>query len=237
MLTSASRRWKRRSPASADLRSSTPIKAGATFFTDYDRFYRRQQRGSVQFDFHADRQQIAEPLKVAYLFIEKRNGHANTGIPYVPSKDVETAKLLLEQVPFADIPDFLDYALAEAKKTRFDVQTLGGLKQYLSRYQERGTQRAAAKATRAQRETEDKATQRRMDYDRFRRAAADRLFSSLPAKERAAIEAAAHAKAPRYGRGSGSLALTMFEIERARITVERYPRKIFSFKQWCQANP
>jgi hypothetical protein len=76
-----------------------------------------------------------------------------------------------------------------------------------------------------------------MDYDRFRRAAADRLFSSLPAKEQAAIEAAAHAKAPRYGRGSGSLALTMFEIGRARITVERYPRKIFSFQQWCQANP
>ena len=57
----------------------------------------------------------------------------------MPSKDVETAKYLLARVPFADIPDFLDYALAEAKKTRFDVQTLGGLKQYLSRYQERGT--------------------------------------------------------------------------------------------------
>jgi len=47
------------------------------------------------------------------------------------------------RVPFADIPDFLDYALAEAKKTHFEVQTLGGLKQYLSRYEERGTQRAA----------------------------------------------------------------------------------------------
>jgi hypothetical protein len=161
------------------------FRPGTTFFTDYDRFYRRQQRRSVQFDFHADRQQIAEPLKVAYLFVEKRNGHATAGIPYVPSKDVETAKYLLEHVPFADIPDFLDYALAEAKKTRFDVQTLGGLKQYLSRYQERCPLRAAAKASRAQREAEDKATQRRMDYDRFRRAEADRLFSSLPAKEQA----------------------------------------------------
>ena len=150
----------------------------------------------------------------------------------MPSKDVETAKYLLTRVPFADIPDFLDYALAEAKKTRFDVQTLGGLKQYLSRYQERGTQRAAAKATQARREAEDKATQRRMDYDRFRRAAADRLFSSLPAKERAAIEAAAHAKAPRFGRGSGSLAQTMFEIERARITAERHPGNIPSLEEW-----
>jgi len=112
---------------------------------------------------------------------------------------VETAKYLLAQISFERIPDFLDYALAEAKKTRFDVQTLGGLKQYLSSYQERRKQQAAAEVTKVQREAEDKATKLRMDYDRFRRAAADRLFSSLPAKEQAAIEAAARAKAPALG--------------------------------------
>lgn len=208
------------------------FRPGAAFFADYDRFYRRRKRGSVQFDFHADRQEIAEPLKVAYLFVEKRNGRANAGIPYVPSREVETAKHFLTHVPFEDIPDFLDYALAEAKKTRFDVQTLGGLKQYLSRYQERAAQRSAAKAVQARREAEDKETQRRMEYDRFRRAAAHRLFSSLPAREQAAIEAAAHAKAPRYGRGSGSIARTLFEIERARITAQRYPGKIPSLEEW-----
>jgi hypothetical protein len=213
------------------------FRPGAAFFTDYDRFYRRQQRGSVQFDFHADRRQIAEPLKVAYLFVEKRDGRASPGIPYVPSKDVETAKYLLSHVPFAEISDFLDYAFAEAKKTRFDVQTLGGLKQYLPRYRERGTQRAAAKASRARHEADDKATQRRLDYDRFYRAAADRLFSNLPAKERAMIEASAYAKAPRFGRGNGSLAQTMFEIERARITAAQNPTKIPTFHQWCQRNP
>jgi hypothetical protein len=219
---------------SAKARSGFVItfRPGSTFFTDYDRFYRHRQQGSIKFDFHSDRQQIAEPLKVAYLFVEKRNGRASVGIPYVPSKDVETAKYLLSRVPFEDIPDFLDYALAEAKKTSFDVQTLGGLKQYLSRYQERRTQRAASKATQARREAEAKATERRMDYDRFRRAEADRLFSSLPAKERSAIEATAHAKSPHFGRGSGSIAQTMFEIERARITAQRHPGKIPSLEQW-----
>ena len=208
------------------------FRPGSAFFTDYDRFYRHRERGSVQFDFNADRQQIAEPLKVAYLFVEKRNGRASAGIPYVPSKDVETAKYFLARVPFEDIPDFLDYALAEAKKTHFDVQTLGGLKQYLSRYQEHRVRHAAEKTSQARREAEDKATQLRMDYDRFRRAEADRFFASLPAKEREAIEAAARAKAPRYSRGAGSLAQTIFEIERARITVERHPKKIPSLEQW-----
>ena len=212
------------------------FRPGTEFFSDYDRFYRRKQRGSAQFDFHADQQQIAEPLKVAYLFVEKRNGHVNIGVPYVPSKDVETAKYILTHVPFADVSDFLNYALAEAKKTNFDVQTLGGLKQYLSRYQEHRTQQAAAKAGRTRREAEDRATQLRMDYDRFRRASADRLFLSLPAKERAAIEAAAHANAPRFGRESGPLAQTMFEIERARITAAQDTSKIPTFDQWCQRN-
>jgi hypothetical protein len=71
-----------------------------------------------------------------------------------------------------------------------------------------------------------------VDYDRFRRAAADRLFSSLPTKERTAIEAAAHTKAPNFGRGSGSLAQTMFEIERARVTIQRHPGKIPSLEEW-----
>jgi hypothetical protein len=208
------------------------FRPGAAFFTDYDRFYRRREQGSVQFDFHSDRQQIAEPLKVAYLFVEKRSGQTTAGIPYVPSKDVETAKYLLARVPFENIPDFLDYALAEAKKTRFDVQTLGGLKQYLAGYQERHTQRAAAKAAQARHTAEDKATQRRMDYDRFRRAETDRLFSSLPVKERAAIEAAARARAPSYRRGSGPLAQIMFEIERARVTAELHPHQIPSFENW-----
>ncbi len=195
------------------------FRPGAAFFTDYDRFYRRQQRGSVQFDFHADRQQIAEPLKVAYLFVEKRNGRRERRHPIRAVQRRGNCQVSFWRTSRSRTSRiFSIIALAEAKKTRFDVQTLGGLKQYLSRYQERGAQRAAAKASQARREAEDKATQRRMDYDRFRRAAADRLFSRLPAKEQAAIEAAAHAKAPRFGRGTGSLAQTMFEIERARIT-------------------
>jgi hypothetical protein len=58
------------------------------------------------------------------------------------------------------------------------------------------------------------------------------LFASLPAKEQAAIEVAAHAKAPRFARGSGSLAQTMFEIERARITADRHPGNIPSLEDW-----
>jgi hypothetical protein len=203
------------------------FRPGSAFFDDYDRFYRRRERGSVQFDFHGDQRVIAEPLRVAYLFVEKRTGQKNAGIPYVPSKDVETAKQLLTQVDFEDMPAFIDYALAQAKRTRFDVQSLGGLRQYLSGYVDQRRQGTAHRAAHA---TVQRATTQRMQYDRFRREQADLVFASLDAKERDTIETQARAKSP--SRGQGPLALTMFEIERARITAHRHPDRIASFDQW-----
>jgi hypothetical protein len=105
------------------------FRPGVRFFEDYERFYRRRQQGELQWAFHDDRQQTSEPLKVAYLFTEKRTGHPADSIAFVPSKDVETAKLVLAALGFDEVPAFLDYALAEAKKTNFDIKTLGGTKQ------------------------------------------------------------------------------------------------------------
>jgi hypothetical protein len=106
------------------------FRPGEAFFADYQRFYANRFQGEVQFQFHDERQSIGEPHQVAYLFTEKRTGQKHDGIPYVSTRDVETAKELLAYVPMADIPEFIDYALAEAEKTRFPVQTLGGVKQY-----------------------------------------------------------------------------------------------------------
>ena len=58
---------------------------------------------------------------------------------------METAKQLLAELPATELPAFIDYALAEARKTDFDVQTLGGIKQYLAGYIARRKQRADRK--------------------------------------------------------------------------------------------
>ena len=109
------------------------FRLGVAFSEGYERFYRRRHQGELQWAFHDDRQQVSEPLKVAYLFTKKRTGHPADSIAFVPSKDVETAKLILAALGFDEVPAFLDYALAEAKKTNFDIQTLGGTKRAASR--------------------------------------------------------------------------------------------------------
>ncbi len=208
------------------------FRPAAAFFSDYDRFYRHREGATVRVDFERDQQGIAEPLKVAYLFVEKRHGQPSGGIPYVSSKDVDTAKYLLKQIPFADVPDFLDYALAEARKTHFDVQTLSGLKQYLTAYLAGRQRRATARANQLAREAQERATKDRMEYDRFRRTTADEVFASLNIQEQAAIESAAKAAVPGRSRGDGSLAKIILGIERARITAERHPRRVPSFETW-----
>ena len=209
------------------------FRPGETFFADYDRFYRHRRQGGLQFDFNGDQRQIAEPLKVAYLFQEKRSGQPLKLIPYVSSKEVETAKQLLERVSFAEIPAFLDYARAEAGKTRFDVQSLGGVKQYLASYLASRDRRAASNAATAaqQQHTADEALQ--AAYIGFRRSQAKALFQTLPAEERASIEASAKGRSKNaFSAKTGSLGSLMLELDIAKITAERHSDRIPSLEQW-----
>ena len=208
------------------------FRPGATFFADYDRFYRHRQQGELQFLFSEDRDGTAEPLKVAYLFLEKRTGKPRAGIPYVPSKDVDTARELLSQLGFDQIGAFIDYGLEEAKKTRFDVQTLGGLKQYLARFSSRSAAQVKASAANQQRDRAARATEARMAYASLRRNAADRLFLNLPPDEQAAIVALARSKMSSPNRKPGPLADTLFLLDRALITTQRHPERIPTFEQW-----
>jgi Replication initiator protein A len=208
------------------------FRPGAAFFSDYDRFYRNRPQGGLQFEFHDDRRDISEPLKVAYLFIEKRTGQARRDIPYVPSKDVETAKYFLDHLAPEQVGDFLDYALAEAKKTNFDVQTLGGVKQYLSGYIASREHRAAAMTAAADRKKHEQEEADRIAYDQLRRSRADALFATLAPSEQATITGLARPADTSFGTNDGALAKIMFDIARARITAERHGGEIPTFEQW-----
>ena len=112
------------------------FRPGDRFKADYQTFYTRRSPGEVRFTFHNENRAMRDPHQVAYLFMEKRTGRKPDATAFVSSKEVETAKELLAHLSMAQIPDFLDYALAEAGKTRFDPQTLGGVRQYLNAYQQ-----------------------------------------------------------------------------------------------------
>lgn len=205
------------------------FRPGAMFYDDYDRFYRRRQQGHTQWDPGTDRRDTSEPLKAAYLFAEKRTGQPAGSIAFVASKDVETAKQLLTELPAAELPAFFDYALAEARKTDFDVQTLGGVKQYLAGYLAVRQHQAAEKARGATRRQKEQQEAKQQAYDAFRRAQAADIFASLPDADREAIEVAARAHAAKF---TGPLRDTMFAFGKVRFTIERHADKLTTFAQW-----
>src|SRR3984957_17036416 len=161
------------------------FRPGDRFKADYQTFYPRRSPGEVRFTFHDENRGIGDPHRVAYLFMEKRSGHKPDATAYVSSKDVETAKELLAHLKLPQIPDFLDYALAEAGKTRFDLQTLGGVRQYLNGYRENLQRRFAANMAAEARQSDQRQTQLRLDYDQYRRTEGQRVFNGLPISEQA----------------------------------------------------
>lgn len=205
------------------------FRPGAGFFRDYDRFYRNRGQGELQWDFAADQRTVAEPLRVAYLFVEKRTGRKVASQAYVSSKEVETAKRLLSEIKFEELPAFFDYALAEAKRTKFDVQTLGGVRQYLAGYLSSRSARAAIKKAETKASQERQAEDERAAYEVYRRAQARRIFKTLSHAERNTIEKAATSQSASF---SGSLRKTMFERKRDQITAQRHTSKIKTLAQW-----
>src|SRR3984893_763760 len=209
------------------------FRPGVGFFEDYDRFYRRRQQRELQWAFHDDRQQVSEPLKVAYLFTEKRTGHPVDSIAFVPSKDVETAKLVLAALGFDEVPAFLDYALAESKKTHFDIKTLGGTKQYLASFLAVRQRKAADQAQQAARKVREQEDAQRQAYDRYRRSAPADIFAALPKSEQGIIKGLAQTHAAKF---EGSLQDSMADFGRIRFTIERHGEKLITFEQW-QSSP
>lgn len=106
--------------------------ARASNFKPIPNLLRAPRPGEAKFTFRGEEREVGTAHRVPYLFQEKLLGRKADASMYVSSNDVATAKELLAHVTLEDMPDFLDYALREAGKTRFDLRTLGSVRQYLS---------------------------------------------------------------------------------------------------------
>jgi hypothetical protein len=205
------------------------FKPGEAFFRDYDRFYRSRLQGELQWNYTADQRSIAEPLRVAYLFIEKRTGQKIGSQAYVGSKEVETAKQLLAELAFDEMSAFFDYALREAQRTKFDVQSLGGVRQYLAAYRAMRAAKSAAALREAQLRQKQREEDEQTGYEVYRRSEAQRIFEGLPLADREGIDAAARQKAAPF---KGAIQDMMIARRRDQIVAEYHSATIKSFDEW-----
>ena len=109
---------------------------------------------------------------------------------------------------------------------------MGTVKQYLNGYQQSRERRTATKSATEARQSEQRQTQLRMDYDQYRRTEAQQLFDRLPAGQQAEIEALALAKLNAGGPVSNYMAQTLIRVEKLRLTIARNPGSVADFEQW-----
>ena len=208
------------------------FRPGPAFFQDYERFYRHRNQGELQWDFQADRREIAEPLRVAHLFTAKRTKQDVRQITFSSSSDVEAARQLLMHITFDEASAFIDYALGRAASTKFDVQTLGGLKQYVPGYLASREALARSKATAQTKARKEAEETHQAAYDRFRRDHARKVYETLTDAERTTIDVEARGASAGF---DGPLAARMVEIRKMLLTAQRHTDKIPTFEEWKTA--
>lgn len=195
------------------------FRPGQAFFDDYARFYRRSTRTGDRKAALPQKAETDETLRAAYCFAERLNSRPTGSIAFVTSKDKETARRLLEHISLAEMPSFIDYALAEAKRTNFDVQTIGGIKQYLGPYLVARERQEAVKARSGAIATTNSQEAERHAQEAQKQLVARRYFDRLPKAVQDGIRAEAVARARKF---SGSLGERMTDHHIAQITATRY---------------
>jgi hypothetical protein len=161
---------------------------GAGFFEDYEHFYRRRMQTELPFTLAVDENTIQKPQEIVLYFYRKLYGTNEADDLGFSEKETVFAASLLEKHTMADLRGFIDYGLAEANKTNFDIKTLGGLKKYYLPYTKHLAGQARSKALEAEKEEQRVNERKLVDYQSYRQGEVDRIRGALSSAEVEAIE-------------------------------------------------
>ncbi len=203
------------------------FRPGDRFKADYRTFYTRRSPGEVRFTFHDENREIGDPHRVAYLFMEKRTGRKPDATAYVSSKDVETAKELLAHLSMAQIPDFLDYALARGRED--PVRPADPWRGPAVPQRIPASPRAPRLQPGRQPTPGNRSSVRPSCAWITTSTAAPRpsgCSTGFLPTSRPTIEALARAKLSAGGPVSGFMAPTLIRVEKLRLTIERHPARL-----------
>lgn len=119
---------------------------GKGFFDDYDEYYIKGQQPRLRFGRSVALRNIQQPLELVAHF-HTLLGHEHTTFE---EKEMAYASELLERHSYSEVCDLIGYAVSEARKTSYQMQFLGAIRQYVSRWrinQERQAARNERQAT------------------------------------------------------------------------------------------
>ena len=161
---------------------------GAGFFEDYEHFYKRRMQAELPFTLAVDETTIQKPQEIVRYFYQRLYGTNEANDLGFSEKETAFAVSLLEKHPEEDLRSFIDYGLAEANKTNFDIKTLGGLKKYYLPYTKHLAAQVRSKAVGAEVEERRMEERELAAYDTYRQDEVAKIRGVLSPTEIEGIE-------------------------------------------------
>ena len=209
------------------------FRPGKEFFVDYENFYKRPKARLLQFQLTADRFDIQKPLELVEYFYKQVHGVDTLETKIFSPKDTDFIAELVEKFGDDGVQDFIDYAVAEAPKTKYDMKTVHALKTYLPAWQADKEKRAGAQA-RKQAERQKQAEARTLsEYESFAKMETHHYLDSLSPEARSQLTSRASTFAelehPNQPKDSPVYRISLRIIER-KLIEEANP--LPTFEEW-----
>lgn len=208
------------------------FKPGRGFFRDYETFYLGKHTRILQFERAADEAEIQQPLVVARYFLEQRLGAAAPDDSYFSDGDIEFARELITRFGLDECRPFVDYAVASAKATRFDMKTLRGTRQYLPGWEANKAHREVARAKEKARVEKEHLESLKSTHNSMTKRHAATYLEGLDDDRRQAIkEQAKQTVLAKSGRLPGFDTFVAMEERRIVLSLNPVP----SFEEWMRS--
>lgn len=205
------------------------FRPGRGFFEDYEHFYRRRMQAELPFTLAVDEHTIQKPQEIVRYFYQKLYGANEVDELGFSEKETSFAASLLERHTMGDARGFIDYGLAEASKTNFDIKTLGGLKKYYPLYTKHLAGQARARTVQAE-EDEKRTNERKLAaYDSYRQGEVAKIRSALSPAEIEGIETGIREELEAHHSGARVLS-GWIRIRADRAIAEKHG--VLSFAEW-----
>jgi hypothetical protein len=162
---------------------------GKGFAEDYEKFFKKASKSTLQFSYHAEKQNIQDPIDLVFYFYTRLYNSSDIGNLSVYSpKETDFARSILSTIPLEEAKNFVDFALAQAATTSFDIKTFMGVRQYLPAWQTAKKAFVARGLKEKQRKEAEREEKLKNLYQKFRQGDIKKARERLSPSELSEIE-------------------------------------------------
>ena len=206
---------------------------GSSFFEDYHQFYAPHQQPPMLVRKTQDEQTIQRPMELVAYFYRRLYRTDTVDEAIFSNKETAFAAALLENYSFEDLQAWVDFALAEARRTGFDIRSFGGIRQYAAAFEARRVQERQHHEREMAQVSERRERQLQDRYQQFYRSELLRLRQAMGAEALAALEEQVRQGLGDEANGIGARFLVRVRVDQILVQQHQVP----SFEQWQQQNP